>query len=194
LEEVVLDLERHSAEVGWDAPPRLYALVETAELRAEEPELADRLGLPSDVETIAALEQPPLPEDGSIEDVLASIAWPDGVAGCALVMERIVLPPDAEDELPEAEADAASYVADHPGREDVRLVVGVLRDGTRHSAIRSRTHDTEDEVLSGPDLVPALANALAATLEPDIEPEEDIEDLDDELGEVSGDGQGTSGS
>ncbi|MCW2898410.1 MAG: hypothetical protein JWO67_675 [Streptosporangiaceae bacterium] len=175
LEEVVLDLERHSAEVGWDAPPRLYALVETAELRAEEPELADQLGLPSDVDTIAALEQPPLPDETAIEDVLAAIAWPDGVTGCALVMERIVLPPDAEDELPETDADVASFVAGHPSREDVRLVVGVLRDGTRHAALRSRTHDNEEEVLSGPDLVPALANALAATLEPDVEPETEPE-------------------
>jgi hypothetical protein len=187
LEEVVLDLERHSAELGWDAPPRLYALVNTAELRAEEPELAEELGLSADEETIAAMEQPPLPEESSIEDVLASIAWPDGVTGCALVMERIVLPPDAEDELPEAEADATSFVASHPGREDVRVVVGVLRDGTRHSAVRSRTHDTDDEVLSGPDLVPALADALAATLEPDIEPDEDLD-------EVPGNGPDASGS
>jgi hypothetical protein len=178
LEEVVLDLERHSAEVGWDAPPRLYALVETAELRVQEPELADQLDLPADVETIAALEQPPLPDGSSIEDVLASIAWPDGVTGCALVVERIVLPPDAEWEMPETDAEVASYAAGHPAREDVRVVVGVLRDGTRHSALRSRNHDTDEEVLSGPDLVPALANALAATLEPDVEPdmERDTED------------------
>jgi hypothetical protein len=178
LEEVVLDLERHSAEVGWDAPPRLYALVETAELRAEEPELADQLDLPADVDTIAALEQPPLPDDKAIEDVLAAIAWPDGVTGCALVVERIVLPPDAEDGLPETDAEVFSYAVEHPAREDVRVVVGVLRDGTRHSALRSREHDADDEVLSGPDLVPALADALAATLEPDDEPadETDLEE------------------
>ncbi|MBC6462002.1 PPA1309 family protein [Actinomadura sp. HBU206391] len=172
LEEVVRDLERHSAEGGWDAPPRLYALVGTAELRAEEPDLADQLGLPADVDTIAALEQPPLPGDKAIEDVLAAIAWPDGVMGCALVVERIVLPPDAEDELPETEAEMVSYASGHPARDDVRVVVGVLRDGTRHAAMRSRKHDTDDEVLSGPDLVPALADALAATLEPDIDPDE----------------------
>jgi hypothetical protein len=47
------------------------------------------------------------------------------------------------------------------------MIVGVLRDGTRHSALRLRRHDTDDEVLAGPDLVPALAEALAATFEPD---------------------------
>jgi hypothetical protein len=32
-----------------------------------------------------------------------------------------------------------------------------------------RGHDTLEEVLSEPDLVPALADALAATLEPELE-------------------------
>jgi hypothetical protein len=168
LEEVVLDLERHAAEVGWDAPPRLYALVPADELHLQEPELAAKLGIPADVDTIAALEQPSLPDDTAIEDVLAAIAWPEGVTGCALVIERIVLPPEAEEEMPAAEADAASFVTGHPAREDVRVVVGVLRDGTRHSALRMRGHDAEDNVLTGPDLVPALADALAATLEPDV--------------------------
>ncbi|XRQ04428.1 PPA1309 family protein [Actinomadura welshii] len=167
LEEVVLDLERHSAQEGWDGAPRLYALVRSAELRRAEPDLADRLGLPPDADTLAALEQPSLPERDAVEDALASIAWPEAVEGCALVMERVVLPPEAEADIPEDEAEAAAYAANHPGREDVRMVVGVLRDGDRHSALRLRRHDSDDEVLTGPDLVPALAEALAATFEPD---------------------------
>ncbi|MFC6878496.1 MULTISPECIES: PPA1309 family protein [Actinomadura] len=170
LEEVVLDLERHTAQEGWDRPPRLYALVRSGELRQAEPELADQLGLAPDAETLAALEQPALPEQAAVEDALATIAWPDAVAGCALVLERVVLPPDAEDGIPEDESEAAAYAAEHPSREDVRMIVGVLRDGTRHSALRLRRHEADDEVLAGPELVPALAEALAATLEPD-EPE-----------------------
>jgi hypothetical protein len=168
LEDVVLDLERHSAEAGWDAPPRLYALVETAQLRRREPELAEELGIPADLDSIAALEQPPLPGDGAVEDVLGTIAWPGEVSGCALVIERIVLPPEAEAEMPDEDVDR--WVAEHPRREDVRVVVGVLRDGSRYSALRLRKHDDPDEVLSAPDLVPALADALAATLEPDVPP------------------------
>ncbi|WP_119729020.1 PPA1309 family protein [Thermomonospora amylolytica] len=168
LEEVVLDLERHAVQAGWDAPPRLYALVESAELRRREPALAERLGLAGDRDTIAALEQGELPDAGSIEETLARIAWPESVAGCALVIERVVLPPGAEEEMPEDEAAALEWAASHPQREDVRMVVGVLRDGDRHSALRLRRHDADDEVLSGPDLVPALADALAATLEPDL--------------------------
>jgi hypothetical protein len=167
LEEVVLDLERHSAQEGWDSAPRLYALVRSTELRRAEPELADQLGLPPDADTLAALEQPALPEKAGVEDALAAIAWPDTVEGCALVIERVVLPPEAEDDIPEDEAEAAEYAANHPKREDVRMIVGVLRDGTRHSALRLRRHDTDDEVLAGPDLVPALAEALAGTFEPD---------------------------
>ncbi|MGP4029616.1 PPA1309 family protein [Actinomadura sp. 3N407] len=167
LEEVVLDLERHSAQEGWDSAPRLYALVRSTELRRAEPELADQLGLHPDADTLAALEQPALPERDAVEEALASIAWPEAVEGCALIMERVVLPPEAEDDIPEDEAEAAAFAASHPGREDVRMVVGVLRDGNRHSALRLRRHDTDDEVLTGPDLVPALAEALAATFEPD---------------------------
>ncbi|WP_026314181.1 PPA1309 family protein [Actinomadura flavalba] len=167
LEEVVLDLERHSAQEGWDAPPKLYALVRSAELRAAEPNLADDLGLGEAPDALAALEQPELPDQGSVEESLAGIAWPDAVTGCAIILERVVLPPEAEGDIPEDEAEAAAWVAQHPQRDDVRMVVGVLRDGTRHSALRLRRHDADDEVLSGPDLVPALADALEATLEPD---------------------------
>jgi hypothetical protein len=168
LENVVLDLERHSAEAGWDAPPRLYALVAAAELRRDEPALAEDLGISPNADSIAALEQPPLPGSDTtpIEDLLGTIVWPARVDGCALVLERIVLPPEAEAEVPDGPADLDGWAAGHPRREDVRVVVGVLRDGSRHSALRLRKHDDDDAVLSGPDLVPALADALAATLTP----------------------------
>jgi hypothetical protein len=168
LESVVLDLERHAAEAGWDAPPRLYALVEAAELRRDEPALAEELGIPPDVDSIAALEQPPLPgsDAAPIEDLLGTIAWPARVDGCALVLERIVLPPEAEADLPDEDEDLDGWAADHPRRDDVRVVVGVLRDGSRHCVLRLRKHDDAAAVLSGPDLVPALADALAATLIP----------------------------
>jgi hypothetical protein len=161
LEEVVRDLERHASAGGWDAAPRLYALVEAAELHANDPDLARRLDVPDESGGLALLEQPELPRDKPIEDVLAGIEWPGGVAGCALVIERILLPETAEEEMPED--DTAGWAGGHPGREDVRIVVGVLRDGARHSAMRLRGHDSDDQVLSGPELVPALAAALAGT-------------------------------
>jgi hypothetical protein len=169
LEEVIRDLERHTADEGWDAPPRLYALVESAELRRQEPGLAEQLGLSADSDTIAALEQPPLPDAVSIEEALATIVWPEAVTGCALVVERVVLPPAVEEQMPDDDGEALAWLAEHPLREEVRMVVGVLRDGSRHSALRLRKHDSVDEVLSEADLVPALADALAATLEPESE-------------------------
>jgi hypothetical protein len=162
LEELVLELERHASGAGWDAAPRLYALVEAPELHRHEPELARRLDVPDVPGRLAVLEQPELPTGKSIEEILGGIEWPGGVTGCALVVERILLPEDAEDDMPED--DPVGWAGEHPGREDVRLVVGVLRDGSRHSAMRLRGHDSDDQVLSGPDLVPALADALGSTL------------------------------
>jgi hypothetical protein len=75
-----------------------------------------------------------------------------------------MLPPSEESELPADEQEALRWVAEHPAREEVRLVVAVLRDGSRAAALRMRSHDEETAVLSGPDLVPGLADALAATL------------------------------
>lgn len=162
LEEVVRDLERHAAAAGWDAPPRLYALVEASALHRDEPGLARQLGVPDEPGRMAALEQSGLPADRPIDDVLHGIEWPERVTGCVLVLERILLPEGAEDEAPDD--DPVAWAARHPGREDVRLAVGVLRDGSRHSALRLRGHDSDDEVLSGPALAPGLADALASTL------------------------------
>lgn len=161
LEDLVLELERHASQAGWDAAPRLYALVEAPELHQNEPETARRLGVPDFPGRLAVLEQPELPAGKPIEDLLGGIEWPDGVAGCALVVERILLPDGAEDDIPEE--DPVGWAGRHPGREDVRLVVGVLRDGERHSAMRLRGHDSDNQVMSGPELVPALADALAST-------------------------------
>ncbi len=162
LEELVIDLERHAASTGWDSAPRLYALVAAPELHENEPALARELGVPDTPDGLAVLEQPELPAGKPIEDVLGGIEWPGGVTGCVLVVERILLPEGAEEEMPEE--DPVGWAGEHPGREDVRLVVGVLRDGSRHSAMRLRGHDSDDQVLSGPELVPALAAALAETL------------------------------
>ncbi|WP_106238785.1 PPA1309 family protein [Allonocardiopsis opalescens] len=162
LADVVHDIERHAASGGWDQPPALYALVPTGRLREEQPELAAQLGLAeSEPDGLTPLRQDRLPADVPLETLLERIAWPESVAGCALVLERIML--DGADEPPDG-ADPAEWAARQPGREDVRMVAAVLRDGSRHSALRMRAHDSDDQVLSGPDLIPALTAALAVTL------------------------------
>lgn len=165
LSELVAEIERHVSEKGWDQPPRLYALVPTSDLLAAEPELAAHLGLPPDVpQALTPVEQEPLPADLPLEETLARIGWPEQVSGCALAHEVLILPPEAEAQEPE-HGDVAAWAAAHPQRQDVRLVVGVLRDGSREATMRLRGLDGgEDKLVTGPDLVPGLAAALAATL------------------------------
>lgn len=179
LTRAVLEIDEYVGGLGWDRPATLFALVDTARLRAEEPGLAERLGLgasPDEPEptdqpaghiSLTPIEQDELPEGIPLDEFLGTIAWPDSVAGCALSVERLMLPPSAEAELPEGmdEAELNRWVAEHPQRQEVRMTVGVLRDGRRESALRLREKDSPTEVLTGPDLVPNLAAALSATFE-----------------------------
>ena len=166
LVELVREIERHVAVEGWDQNPRLFALARTVELVALEPEIAEALGPEGeDPESLTPIEQEPLDRDRPLDEVLATTMWPDEVAGAALVIERLVLPPSAEDALAEEDPAALeSAAANHPERQDVRMAVVVTRDGRRVCALRLRTHDVDDEVLVGENLVPRLADALAATL------------------------------
>ena len=169
---VALEVEQHVADDGWDQRPRLFALVRTAVLAQQEPGLAAQLAvsLRDNPDGLTPIEQEDLPAGETFEDALEGIEWPDVVDGCAAVVERIMLPPGAEDDLPD-DADALlEAVAAHPDRRDVRLVAVVTRDGQRHSAVRGREpHD--GELLEGPDLVPGLVEALARTLTPPLAPD-----------------------
>lgn len=168
LSDAVREIETYAAGAGWDRPARLFALADTPTLLAREPTLARALGVDhATAPPLTPVEQDPLPAGAALEDLLATIGWPPDVAGCALVVERLVLPPTAEADLPTDPDDAEALeaaAATHRDRQDVRIVVGVLRDGSRQCALRLRAHDTAAEVLTGPDLVPTLATALLATL------------------------------
>lgn len=166
LDQLTLDLERHTAAAGWDQPTRLFAIVETADLLRREPQLAEQLGivLAEDPGALTPVDQGELPPNSTLEELLAGIAWPPEVLGAALTVERLMVPPAAEAGMPQTEAEALEWLAGHPDRQEVRLVVAVLRDGSRSSAIRLRAHDDDTSVLTGADLVPGLGDALAATL------------------------------
>ncbi|MCZ7416646.1 MULTISPECIES: PPA1309 family protein [unclassified Streptomyces] len=170
LTRAVLEIDEYAAGLGWDQPARLFALVDTAQLREEEPELAERLGL-DDGDTgpavgLTPIEQDELPPGVPLDEFLGTIAWPDAVTGCALSIERLMLPPTAETSLPKDldEEALTAWVAEHPERQEVRMTVGVLRDGGREAALRLREKDATTEVLTGENLVPGLAEALTATL------------------------------
>ena len=160
-----LDTERHVAAAGWDQPARLFALVRTADLLEREPQLREQMG-PSDLAegALTAIEQEGLPTTSSLETLLGRLAWPDEVDGCAFAIERMVVPPEAERELPARGEDAVDHLAAHPDRKDVRLVVAVLRDGASICLLRQRDHDSDDAVATGKDIAPGLVEALKATL------------------------------
>lgn len=163
LLRAAVDTERHVARAGWDQPPRLFALVPTRLLREREPALADQLTTPDD-DGYTAVEQERLPPTADLESMLGRIAWPEDVAGVALSVERIVVPPEAERGLPEDAREATEALMAHPDRKDVRLLAACLRDGTRTCLLRQRDHDSDDAVAVGDDLAPGLTHALAATL------------------------------
>lgn len=165
LRQVALEIETHVSLSGWDQPPRLYALVLTADLLAQEPRLAETMGIDPDPATpsYTSIEQESLPTGSSLEDALAQMMWPDRVVGCAAVVERIMLPPAAEDDLPDDPEALLDFVGSHPDRQEVRLVAAVTRDGTVHSAVRARNPE-DSALLEGPDLVPGLIAQLQQTL------------------------------
>lgn len=159
LRQAALEVEAHVGAQGWDQAPRLFALVPTADLLARQPELADQLS--ADPDSITPVEQE-LSGDRELEDLLTEIEWPEAVMGCAAVVERIMLPPEAEDALPEDPDELLAAAAAHPDRREVRLVAAVTRDGATHSAVRAR--DSDAALLEGPDLVPGLIEHLRSTL------------------------------
>ncbi|WP_229051635.1 PPA1309 family protein [Aeromicrobium sp. Leaf350] len=166
LRRAALEVEQHVAEAGWDQPPRLFALVRTAELVAKQPELAAQVGDGADG-SFTPIEQEGVPAE-DFEDALTRLAWPDEVHGCAAVIERVMLPQDAAEDLPEDPEAAAAALAEHPERQEVRLVAAVLREGGSHSAVRRRGGTGEpsgdSDLLEGPELVPGLVALLDQTL------------------------------
>jgi hypothetical protein len=166
----VRELEQHVASGGWDGPVRLFALIRTADAMDRDPNLADQLpedvvrAAREDVEHLTAVEQENLPSTDTVEALLGRIGWPETVDGAALVIERVVVPPEAETDLPADHDEAVDYLQSHPQRRDVRLAAAVLRDGTQGCAVRARDHDSDDRVAIGPNLIPGLVSALGATL------------------------------
>jgi hypothetical protein len=180
LELAAAEIEEFVATAGWDQRPALFALARSTDVARDDPDSAARLGLDAAVgSALVPIEQEALP-DAPLDEALSRIAWPAEVAGCALSQEIIILPPDAAADIDSdtpTSADVTAAAA-HPRRREARLVVAVLRDGTRATLLRLRpasSPDTadrgsagsdppEDELLVGPDLAPNLAEALLATL------------------------------
>lgn len=166
LATAVLEIEAHIAEAGWDQPAKLYALVDTARIVEQEPELASRMGLDAAAAdgSFTPVEQDALP-DQTLEVMLESIAWPPEVTGCAAVVERLVLPPDVDGDIPDDPVAAEEFAREHPLRQEVRIVAGATRAGATYCALRLRAHDDDSSVVDGTELVPGLLDLLRSTLE-----------------------------
>ena len=165
LQSVVGEVEAHVDEAGWDQPPQLFALVQTEQLLAAEPQLARTMGLVAgNPASLTPIAQEPL-GDGALDEQLASLVFGAEVLGVVLVHEVLVLPPSAEAALDGVE-DPAAVAAGHPQRREVRMSVGVTRGGGSACVLRLRgSGEDPDERITGPDLAPALAIALLATLD-----------------------------
>lgn len=178
LEAVVAEVEHYVSDDGWDQSGRLFALVPTAELVEAEPDLAIELGVhESSHEALTPVEQEIDPNVRSLEELLTRIAWPSSVVGVVAVMERVVLPPAVERDVPADDELATAFAAEHPAREDVRIAAGALRTGGSHCVLRLRSHDDDEHLVHGADLVPRLVSALLETLE-----EADDDEVDQDWG------------
>jgi hypothetical protein len=166
LAAAVLEIESHIADAGWDQPARLYALVDTARIVEQEPALASQMGLDAAAAqgSFTPVEQDALP-DQPLEVTLESIVWPPEVAGCAAVVERLVLPPGVDDDIPDDPTAAEEFAREHPLRQEVRIVAGATRAGATYCALRLRAHDDDQSVVDGTELVPGLLDLLQSTLE-----------------------------
>ncbi|MCS4483905.1 PPA1309 family protein [Gleimia sp. 6138-11-ORH1] len=167
LTQAVYEIERGASALGWDRPATVYALVFTKDLLAI-PELPAEMrqelesswnGNPA---ALTAIIQEDLP-GADLEETLAQLAWPDSVAGAAVCTERVMVPPQAQASAPEDPLEALEYFANHPDRDEVRLVAAVMRSGEAWCAVRARSHDFDDQVGEGSNLVPGLVDALQAT-------------------------------
>ncbi|WP_026918460.1 PPA1309 family protein [Gordonia shandongensis] len=160
----------YTADIPWGSGPVLFALVPTALLARQVPDLVD----PDDGSALSPVVQETTTAD--LESLLSTVAWPDQVVGCAVVTEITVLPPDAESDLdaaleplladPSAADEAGRRAAlAHPDRQAARLAGGVLRTGSRVALLSLRDGDRQSaDLQTHPELAPNLLDALAATM------------------------------
>jgi hypothetical protein len=152
LEQTVRDLDRHVSAAGWDQPTRLFAVADTKTLLEQEPSLATQLAGGPAEQPLTTIEQDGFPQHQELDEMLRVIAWPESVIGAAISTERVMVPPSG---------------AGRQSEHEVRITMGVMRDGTRCSALRLRAHDSDDAVIIGEDLVSGLGDLLLYTLTPE---------------------------
>lgn len=149
LADTVRELDQHVADAGWDQQARLFAIVPTADLALDHPELisGETAGQFMFVEQDAPLDN---------ENLIASleqITWPAEISGAAIAIERLISMQPDEDIDPDESSQT----------QELRIIALVMRDGTNVNAIRQRLFDDKNDVAVSSDLVPALNKALLQT-------------------------------
>jgi len=152
LEIVIRELDAHISDAGWDQPVQLFAIL------SESPELA------MDSEYLKNASQEQLffePQgidfsDNSVIDVLRTLGWNEAVIGLAIAAERII---SVEDK------DASDYeTQSYSATQEIRVMSIAMRDGRTLNAIRYRSHDNPEDLLTGAELVPELNQALIGSM------------------------------
>ena len=138
------EIEEFMAAGGWDQPPQLFALVPTAALLDEQPELAGQLDRANPLTPVA---QEALPE-GDLAEALGRIAWPDWSSAarwprrsscCRRARSR-----SCRTSRGGGRREPRRAAADHPQRTEARLVAAVLRDGEGACVMRLRGTGTDE--------------------------------------------------
>src|SRR5204862_8079594 len=90
LTRAVLEIDEYTSGLGWDQPARLFALVDTARLRSQEPALAAQPGLADEPDTtgLTPVEQDEIPAGKQLDELIARLAYPDPWPGGARPSER----------------------------------------------------------------------------------------------------------
>lgn len=162
VDELTAELDR----AGWGQPTRLFALVASDLLLADEPGLAAELDL--EPGTLTAIEQDGFDTEVPLAQMLERIAWPEAVIGAAIAIEQVVLPPAAEAELPESAdpTEVAEAAAADPRATSLRIIAAVTRNGLEDTVFVVDSHP--EPIRGGEDerLAPALIEALARSFRP----------------------------
>jgi hypothetical protein len=146
LTDAVIEAARHTADGEWGQAPRLYALATREALDSAGGTLPETVRSASG-SSLIPIEQDPLPA-GDPEEFLATLQWPDEVAGCVLTTDVLI--------------DSGEAGGEPAGRQG-RLTVGVLRDGGHACCLQL---EGEAELIVAPGLADDLVTALLGTLQP----------------------------
>lgn len=199
LAAAVLEIARHvedspaESAASVSAPPRFFALVNTAQMLEAQPALASVLGedaammLASDPHHLTSVELEPESTAASGASAptdplqaLEQVAWPQPSSGGAMVCD---LAADHWSIAADNAAPATSSTAATPGTSTdvdalrsrlgtgrLRVIIASLADGTAWTALQPQSHTDgpgQGEQFMGPALMPELTAALADSVAAD---------------------------